>query len=104
MFQNLIFRLVALVIGSGSGLYAFFQVRSVWGYPISLIPTETWIFGGGSFLLAVLLIQRGLTKKHEPKTLTVNTKKCAYCAEEIKVEAKICKHCGNEMLTAEKAA
>lgn len=94
---DLVIRIGCLAIGAGSGLFAFSEIRSVWGYPISLIPMATWIFGGGSFLLATLLIQRGLTKKHQPKNSPVDTRKCAYCAEDIKIEAKICKHCGKEV-------
>ena len=29
-------------------------------------------------------------------------KKCPFCAEEIKVDAKICKHCGNDIGETEK--
>lgn len=60
--------------------------------------------GGGGFLLGVLLGPIGLliaffSSDNEPKKeqRSGNTKKCPYCAEYVKPDARVCKHCGRDI-------
>lgn len=58
---------------------------------------------GGFFVLSGLCLPIGLaaaliaSPSQESIVLTSNLVKCEFCAEHIKREAKICKHCGKEV-------
>jgi hypothetical protein len=61
--------------------------------------------GAGWFFLGMLLgpfalLMVGFMPKLEPEVVRVDTRKCPFCAEFIKPEAKVCKHCGRDLPTA----
>jgi hypothetical protein len=54
-----------------------------------------WIFGSLLFIVALPLAI--ITKPNEPALATQQgLRKCPYCAEMIKREANVCRHCGRE--------
>ena len=52
-----------------------------------------WIFGAAIFIIALpaALLAKPATGEGSP------FRKCEYCAEDIKAEAKVCKHCGRDV-------
>ena len=59
-----------------------------------------WLFGAALFIIA---LPAAILTDPEPETLewrqlkTGWTKRCMYCAEIVKWDAIVCKHCGSEM-------
>jgi len=78
LFRYVILLIVAAIVGS---IIAIRKGRSpiLWFILCAIVP----------LLIAVIIVLPPLVSKGY-------TKKCPYCAEIIKEDAKICKHCGNE--------
>lgn len=51
----------------------------------------------GIFLGPFALLMVGFMPKLEPEKINQDTRKCPFCAEFIKPEAKVCKHCGRDL-------
>jgi len=61
-----------------------------------------WFFGAGLFIVAlpVALLMAPNVAGVEQSKLREGMKKCPFCAEFVKAEAKVCKHCGRDFLQA----
>ncbi|MEI6290677.1 MAG: zinc ribbon domain-containing protein [Chloroflexota bacterium] len=60
-----------------------------------------WLFGAAIFIIALplaLMLKENTAKVEQSQLASGESKKCPYCAELIKREAKVCKHCGRDIL------
>jgi hypothetical protein len=88
-----------------------FSVLCIPAVLIGLIPAEIarskghnfwawWLFGAALFIVALpaaLLLSRNEEEIERRSLQTGNHKKCPYCAEIVRAEAVVCKHCGREL-------
>lgn len=61
-----------------------------------------WLFGALVFIIAlpVVFFVEPDQEANERKMINIGMKKCPYCAELIKGEAKICRFCGSKLTSA----
>jgi hypothetical protein len=79
------------MLGLIPGVIAMNKGRSFFGW---------WIYGALLFIIALphALLMRSDVKAMERRELeTGENRKCPFCAEIVKAEAKICKHCGKDL-------
>lgn len=58
-----------------------------------------WIYGTLLFIIALphALLAKGLNESIDTQQMAAGNVKCQFCAEWIRPEAKVCKHCGREV-------
>lgn len=88
---------VAWIAASKRGLFGFlFFVASIaFGFGAAL--AGAFVFQGQSTPAAVAAFLAGLIVLVSALTFESPLKTCPSCAERIKKEAKVCKHCGNQL-------
>ena len=63
-----------------------------------------WIYGTTLFFIALIhaLLMKADAKKIEEDAISDGGRKCPFCAEVVKAEAKVCRHCQRDLPTLEK--
>ena len=58
-----------------------------------------WFYGFALFIVAI--IHSLLLKPNEKSLIAEGLKKCPFCAEMIKPDAKVCRYCGRDLINRE---
>lgn len=88
--------LIAVCIGTIPGFIAQSKGRSFVGW---------WLYGAALFIVALphsLVIKADVQKLENEQLLSGTCKKCPFCAEIIKAEARVCRFCGRDLLVDER--
>ena len=86
--------ILAVLIGLIPAAIAYSKGKSFLGW---------WLFGAALFIIALpaaLLAKADIAMLDHRQLSKGDMKKCPYCAEIIKIEAGVCKHCGRELATS----
>lgn len=86
--EFLVFSAVLAII---PGIIAHRKGRGFWGW---------WIFGTILFIVALPL---AILREPATEGPRAPFRKCPHCAETVKAEAKVCKHCGRDLAHTETA-
>lgn len=86
--------IVALMLGLIPASIALHKGRGFFGW---------WIYGSALFIVALphaLLIKANATELERRAMETGDAKKCPHCAEMVKADAHVCKHCRRDLPAA----
>tara|TARA_B110000967_G_C18448852_1_gene346826 strand:+ start:122 stop:448 length:327 start_codon:yes stop_codon:yes gene_type:complete len=99
----LIFIFILFLIFVGIPLIAII-IQVIFGSTMSFLPGDTVaiyidMIGslGGLFIVLLIVFTLWFLFRKSKKHNKVNEKICPFCAEEIKLSAIVCKHCGRDM-------
>lgn len=86
--------IIALMLGLIPASVALHKGRGFFGW---------WIYGSALFIVALphaLLIKTNAAELERRAMESGDAKKCPHCAEIVKADANVCKHCGRDLPAA----